>query len=90
MRGEVPMQMEGRGGIGEVCVCVLSRVQLFVTCIPLGSSIHGISQVRILEQAAISYFRGSSRPRNGIRVSCTSCIGRQIVYHCATRKAYPG
>ena len=73
-----------------VCVCALSRVQLFVTCSPLGSSIHGIFQVRILEQAAISYSRGSSRPRDGIWVSCTSCIGRQIVYHCATRKAYPG
>ena len=44
----------------------------------------------ILEQAAISYSRGSSRPRDGIRVFCTSCIGRQIVYHCATQKAYPG
>ena len=28
------MQMEGKGGIGEgcVCACVLSRVQLFATC----------------------------------------------------------
>ena len=29
-----------------------------------GFSVHGISQVRILEWTAISYFRGSSRPRD--------------------------
>ena len=29
-----------------------------------GSSVHGISQSRILEWVAISYSRGSSRPRN--------------------------
>ena len=26
--------------------------------------------------------RGSSLPRDQIHVSCTSCIGRQIIYHC--------
>ena len=29
-----------------------------------GSSVHGISQVRILEWIAISFSRGSSRPRD--------------------------
>ena len=29
-------------------------------CIPAGSSVHGISQARILEQVAIFYSRGSS------------------------------
>ena len=33
-------------------------------CSPPGSSIYGIFQARILEWAAISYSRGSSRPRN--------------------------
>ena len=35
-----------------------------------GSSAHGISQARILEWVAISFFRGSSWPRNQTHVSC--------------------
>ena len=34
-----------------------------VDCSPPGSSVHGISQARILEWVAISFFRGSSQPR---------------------------
>ena len=34
-----------------------------------GSSIHGIFQARILEWVAISFFRGSSRPRDRTQVS---------------------
>ena len=41
------------------------------------SSIHGISQARTLEWAAISSSRGSSWPRDKARVSC---IGRGILY----------
>ena len=37
---------------------------------PPSSSIHGISQARILEWAAISFFRGSSRPRDQTHISC--------------------
>ena len=33
-------------------------------CSPLGSSVHGISQARILEWVAISFFRGSSQARD--------------------------
>ena len=36
-----------------------------------GSSIHGISQARVLEWVAISFSRGSSQPRNRTRVSHT-------------------
>ena len=43
---------------------------------PPGSSVHGILQARILEWAAISSSRGSSRPRARTRGSCVSCIGR--------------
>ena len=39
-------------------------------CSPAGSSVHGISQARILEWIAISFSRGSSRPRNQTHVSC--------------------
>ena len=44
-------------------VCVLSRIQLFVTpmdCSLLGSSVHGIFLARIPEEVAISYSRGFS------------------------------
>ena len=41
---------------------------------PPGSSVYGIFQARILDQVAISSFRGSSWPRDGTRVSCISCM----------------
>ena len=36
---------------------------------PPDISVHGISQARILKWVAISYFRGSSRPRDRTHVS---------------------
>ena len=39
---------------------------------------------RILEWVAISFFRGSSWPRDW---TCISCIGRWILYHWVTREA---
>ena len=35
-----------------------------------GSSVHGIFQARVLEWVAISFSRGSSRPRDWTQVSC--------------------
>ena len=44
-------------------------------CSPLGSSVHGVSQARILEQVAISFSRGSSQPRDQTHGSCqVSCL----------------
>ena len=43
-------------------------------CSPLGFSLHGILQARILEWVAMSSSRGSSHPRDWTHVSCTSCI----------------
>ena len=51
---------------------------------PPGSSVHGISQARILKWVAISISRWSSGPRDWSHVSCTD---RQILYHWATWKA---
>ena len=39
-------------------------------CIPPISSVHGISQARILEWVAISFSRGSSQSRDQTRISC--------------------
>ena len=56
-------------------------------CSPQGSFIHKTSQARILEWAAISFSRVSSQPRDQTHVSCSSGIGRQILYHYGTREA---
>ena len=53
-------------------------------CSPPDSSVHGISQARILEWVAISFSRESSPPRDRTGVSC---IGRQILYHWAAWEA---
>ena len=49
-----------------------------------GSSVHGISQTRILEWVATSFSRGSSRPRDWTQVSC---IAGRFFIHWATWKA---
>ena len=41
-----------------------------VDCSPPGSSVHGILEARILEWVAISFSRGSFRPRDQTQVSC--------------------
>ena len=41
-----------------------------IDCNLLGFSVHGILQARIQEWIAISFSRGSSRPRDRTRVSC--------------------
>ena len=70
----------------SVCVCVCVCAQLCLTYCdprdysPPGSAVHGISQARLLEWAAISSSRGSSWPRDWTCLSYICCIGRQILY----------
>ena len=40
-----------------------------VNCSLPGSCVHGILQARVLDWVAISFSRGSSRPRDGTQVS---------------------
>ena len=47
-------------------------------CSPPGSSVHRISQARILEWVSISFSRGSSQPRDQTHVSS---IGRWVLYY---------
>ena len=54
-------------------------------CSQPGSSLHGISQARILECIVISSSRGSSWPRDQTHLSS---IGRQILYHWASWKVH--
>ena len=70
------------------CHCLVAKSCLTL-CDPMnyslpGSSVYGIVQAKILEWVAISFSRGSSWPRVQ---TCICCIGRQILYHWATREA---
>ena len=64
----------------------LSRVQLFVTpwIVAHQAPVHGILQARVLEWVAISFSRGSSRPRDQTQVSW---IAGKYFTVWATRKA---
>ena len=55
----------------SVCVSQLCPI-LFdpMDCSPPGSSLHGIFRARMLEWIAISFSRGSFRPRDQTQVSC--------------------
>ena len=55
-------------------------------CTLPGSSVHGIFQARVLKWAAISFSRGTSRPRDQTQVSCI--VGRRFTVW-ATREAQP-
>ena len=50
-------------------------------CSPLGSSLHGIVQVRLLKWVAMPFCSGSSWPRAWTHVSCVSYIGRKVLYY---------
>ena len=73
-----------------VCVCTHTHDQSclnlcnHVDCSLPGSSVHGISQARILEWVAVSFSRGSSQPRDWTYVSWVLYIPRWILYHCTT------
>ena len=71
-------------------LCVHAQLCLtlcdLMDCSPLGSSDHGISQARILEWVTVSFSRGSSQTREQTRVSCASCIGRQVLYQLNHRR----
>ena len=65
--------------LNHSAVHLKTNAMLYITCLvakssltlcnpmdysPLGSSVHGISQARMLEWVAISFPRGSSQPRD--------------------------
>ena len=52
------------------------------------TTVHGISQAKILEWVATSCSKRSSWPRDRTRISSISCTDRQILYHCATQEAH--
>ena len=68
----------------RVCPQLCPALHSPVDCSPPSSSVHGISQARILEWAAIS-FRGSSRPRDQMLVYLHLLHCRWILYCWANR-----
>ena len=54
-----------------------------VDCSLPDSSLHGIPRARILEWVAISFSRGSSRPKDQTHIFC---IGKKVYYHWTTRE----
>ena len=71
MKTAICSNVDGPSDYHIVVVWSLSHAQLFVNpCSPPRSSVPGISQARIPEQIAISFSKGSSQPRDQIRVSC--------------------
>ena len=92
--GEEERRAWGGGGVYFFCLYVYAQSLLCPTLcgsmdysLP-GSSVHGISQAKILEWVAISSSRGSSQQRDRTCISCISCIGRQILYYGTTMEAY--
>ena len=76
--------------MGILCCCCLVTKLSPAVCDPMkyslpGSSVHGISQVRILEWVAMPSSRGSSWPRYLTQVFC---IARFIFYCWATRETW--
>ena len=56
----ISVRYKGEGEVAQLCPTLCYPVD----CNLLGFSIHGILQARILERIAISFSRGSSRPRD--------------------------
>ena len=54
-------------------------------CDPMGYTVHGILQARILEWVSVPFFRGSSQPRDLTQVSC---IAGGFFTSWATREAH--
>ena len=78
--------------LSPLCVHTLVTQPCLILCDPVNysppvSSVHGISQARILQWVAMPSSRGSSWPRDWTCVSSVSCTGRWILYQHATWEA---
>ena len=73
---------EGQRADEGLCECSVTPLSLTLChpmdCNPPGSPVHRISQARILEWVAISFSRGSSQPRDQIRVTCMASLAGEF------------
>ena len=58
------MGNDGKSEVSQSCLTLCNPMH----CSPLGS-VHGIFQARTVEWVAISFFRGSSQPKDQTQVS---------------------
>ena len=58
--------MKVKVSVAQLCLTLCNPMD----CSPPGSSVHRISQAKILERVAFPSSRGSSRPVDQTRVSC--------------------
>ena len=65
LRGVPAPTLESESEVAQSCPTLCDPMD----CSLSGSSVHGIFQARVLEWIAISFPRGSSRPRNRTQVS---------------------
>ena len=91
-RVKIPIIMSHHFYSPGFCSCCLVAKSHLTLCDPMdcsspGSSIHGISQARILEWVPISFSRGSSQTRDWTCISCVSCISGWVLFDWATREA---
>ena len=63
------MKVKSESEVAQSCLILCSPMDRSLP----GCSVHEIFQARILEQVAISYSRGHSRPRDQTCVSCNLC-----------------
>ena len=80
--GKPQVYHESESEIAQSCPTLCDHMD----CSLSGSSVHGIFQARVLEWIAISFSRGSSRPRNRTQVSriagrCFTVWATREVYH---------
>ena len=76
--GSRPLKLTGK----IVCCCLITKSRPTL-CHPrdyslAGSSVHGISQARVLEWVAISFSRQSSWPRDQTHVPCIGTLQRAL------------
>ena len=76
----VPFELESESEIVQSCPTLFDPMD----CSQSGSSVHGVVQARVLEWVAISFSKGSSRPRDRSWVS--HIVGRCFTVR-ATREA---
>ena len=77
-----PIRKKGETEVTQLCLTLYNSMD----CSLPGSSVRGIFQARVLEWVAISFFRGSSWPRDWTQVSC---ITDKFFTSRATREAAP-
>ena len=91
---KISTELDNRGETGNMMAYVCMHAQPCLTlcgpmdCKLLGSSVHGIFQMRRLEQTAIPYSRVSSRPKVWTVSPASPALAGRFFYHCATWEAH--